>query len=57
MEKHLINLMDRKLYRVETQSKKVLGFPIEFGEIIEETEACHKSGKLQIAGAQDEHHL
>lgn len=57
MEEHLINLMDRKLYRVETQSKKVLGFPIEFGEIIEETEACHKSGKLQIAGAQDEHHL
>jgi len=30
MKEHLINLMDRKIYRVETQSKKVLGFPIGF---------------------------
>lgn len=57
MEEHLINLMDRKLYRVEAQSKKVLGFPTEFWEIIEETEARRKSGKLQIADAQEEHHL
>lgn len=32
-------------------------FPIEFWESIEEAKAHHESGTLQIAGAQEDHHL